>query len=67
MAGAMAVEVIPKFWLPGDPKDQAICVGMKGSYVVKSIDGQELLKEVMRTERGDGHGGIGRGRRKSTC
>merc|ERR1712039_1087275 len=43
MKGAMAMEVIPKSRYPGDPQGQAFSSGVKGGYVVKSINGEDVL------------------------
>merc|ERR1711972_992694 len=43
MKGAMAMEVIPKSRYPGDPQGQAFSAGVKGGYVVKSINGEDML------------------------
>merc|ERR1719356_457033 len=43
MKGAMAMEIIPTSRYPGDPQDQAFSSGVKGGYVVKSINGEDVL------------------------
>merc|ERR1711972_1134740 len=43
MKGAMAMEIIPKSRYPGDPQGQAFSSGVKGGYVVKSINGEDVL------------------------
>merc|ERR1712039_348718 len=45
MKGAMAMEIIPKSRYPGDPQGQAFSSGVKGGWVVKSINGQDMLNE----------------------
>merc|ERR1712232_1297388 len=43
--GAMAMEVIPTSRYPGDPQGQAFLAGVKGGWVVKSVNGQDVLSE----------------------
>merc|ERR1712023_557155 len=43
MKGAMAMEVIPKSRYPGDPQGQAFSAGVKPGWVVKSINGEDVL------------------------
>eukprot|EP00929_Paragymnodinium_shiwhaense_P044862 TRINITY_DN229_c1_g1_i8.p2 TRINITY_DN229_c1_g1~~TRINITY_DN229_c1_g1_i8.p2 ORF type:complete len:207 (-),score=51.61 TRINITY_DN229_c1_g1_i8:236-856(-) len=43
--GAMVQEVVPKSRYPGDPQGQAFVAGVKGGWVVKSINGQDVLSE----------------------
>merc|ERR1712203_486311 len=43
--GAMAMEVIPTSRYPGDPQGQAFLAGVKGGWVVKSINGQDVQNE----------------------
>mmetsp|Transcript_39639 Transcript_39639/g.86549 ORF Transcript_39639/g.86549 Transcript_39639/m.86549 type:complete len:204 (-) Transcript_39639:135-746(-) len=43
--GAMAMEIIPKSRYPGDPQGQAFSSGVKSGWVVKSINGQDVLNE----------------------
>jgi len=43
--GAMVQEVVPKSRYPGDPQGQAFVAGVKGGWVVKSVNGQEVLTE----------------------
>jgi hypothetical protein len=45
MKGAMAMEIIPKSRYPGDPQGQAFSSGVQGGYVVKSINGADMLAE----------------------
>merc|ERR1712014_510483 len=41
----MFQEVVPKSRYPGDPQGQAFSSGVKGGYVVKSINGADVLGE----------------------
>merc|ERR1711897_89192 len=41
--GAMAMEIIPKSRYPGDPQGQAFSSGVKPGWVVKSINGEDVL------------------------
>merc|ERR1712050_41238 len=41
--GAMAMEIIPTSRYPGDPQGQAFAAGVKGGWVVKSINGEDVL------------------------
>jgi len=41
--GAMVQEVIGKSRYPGDPQGQGFTAGVKGGWVVKSINGQDVL------------------------
>eukprot|EP00930_Biecheleria_cincta_P096814 TRINITY_DN885_c0_g1_i1.p1 TRINITY_DN885_c0_g1~~TRINITY_DN885_c0_g1_i1.p1 ORF type:complete len:201 (-),score=48.60 TRINITY_DN885_c0_g1_i1:221-823(-) len=41
--GAMVQEVIGKSRYPGDPQGQGFSAGVKGGWVVKSINGQDVL------------------------
>ena len=43
--GAMAMEIIPTSRYPGDPQGQAFLAGVKGGWVVKSINGQDVQSE----------------------
>merc|ERR1712060_272997 len=43
--GAMAMEIIPTSRYPGDPQGQAFAAGVKGGWVVKSINGEDVLNE----------------------
>eukprot|EP00929_Paragymnodinium_shiwhaense_P056015 TRINITY_DN2803_c0_g2_i1.p1 TRINITY_DN2803_c0_g2~~TRINITY_DN2803_c0_g2_i1.p1 ORF type:complete len:206 (-),score=46.87 TRINITY_DN2803_c0_g2_i1:237-854(-) len=43
--GAMVQEVVPKSRYPGDPQGQAFVAGVKGGWVVKSINGQDVTGE----------------------
>jgi len=43
MKGAMAMDIIPKSRYPGDPQGQAFSSGVKGGYVVQSINGEDVL------------------------
>jgi len=43
--GAMVQEVIGKSRYPGDPQGQGFAAGVKGGWVVKSINGAEVLTE----------------------
>merc|ERR1712056_140154 len=45
MGGTMAMEIVPKSRYPGDPQGQAFLAGVKGGWVVKSINGQNMLTE----------------------
>merc|ERR1712232_1493046 len=40
--GAMVQEVVPKSRYPGDPQGQAFVAGVKGGWVVKSINGEDV-------------------------
>merc|ERR1712178_102774 len=41
--GAMVQEVIGKSRYPGDPQGQGFAAGVKGGWVVKTINGQDVL------------------------
>merc|ERR1712014_568710 len=41
----MFQEVVPKSRYPGDPQGQAFVAGVKGGWVVKSINGQDVTGE----------------------
>ena len=43
--GAMAMEIIPTSRYPGDPQGQAVVAGVKSGWVVKAIDGLNVLNE----------------------
>merc|ERR1712039_467957 len=43
--GAMVQEVIGKSRYPGDPQGQGFVAGVKGGWVVKSINGADVLAE----------------------
>mmetsp|Transcript_7360 Transcript_7360/g.18323 ORF Transcript_7360/g.18323 Transcript_7360/m.18323 type:complete len:203 (+) Transcript_7360:97-705(+) len=43
MKGAMAMEIIPKSRYPGDPQGQAFSSGVQSGWVVKSINGEDVL------------------------
>eukprot|EP00931_Biecheleriopsis_adriatica_P067099 TRINITY_DN412_c0_g1_i13.p1 TRINITY_DN412_c0_g1~~TRINITY_DN412_c0_g1_i13.p1 ORF type:complete len:204 (+),score=58.44 TRINITY_DN412_c0_g1_i13:91-702(+) len=43
--GAMAMEIIPKSRYPGDPQGQAFAAGVQSGWVVKSINGADMLGE----------------------
>jgi len=43
--GAMVQEVVPKSRYPGDPQGQAFVAGVKGGWIVKSVNGAEVLTE----------------------
>jgi hypothetical protein len=43
--GAMAMEIIPTSRYPGDPQGQAMVAGVKSGWVVKSINGVNVLTE----------------------
>eukprot|EP00929_Paragymnodinium_shiwhaense_P044855 TRINITY_DN229_c1_g1_i13.p1 TRINITY_DN229_c1_g1~~TRINITY_DN229_c1_g1_i13.p1 ORF type:complete len:207 (-),score=46.09 TRINITY_DN229_c1_g1_i13:240-860(-) len=43
--GAMVQEVVPKSRYPGDPQGQAFVAGVKGGWVVKSINGADVTGE----------------------
>ena len=45
MKGAMAMEIIPKSRYPGDPQGQAFAAGVQSGWVVKAINGQDMLNE----------------------
>merc|ERR1719356_1380131 len=40
---AMVMEIIPKSRYPGDPQGQAFAAGVQSGWVVKSINGQEMM------------------------
>jgi len=40
--GAMVQEVVPKSRYPGDPQGQAFVAGVKGGWVVKSVNGEDV-------------------------
>merc|ERR1712050_791809 len=42
---AMVMGIIPKSRYPGDPQGQAFAAGVQRGWVVKSINGQEVLTE----------------------
>merc|ERR1712241_322572 len=44
MKGAMAMEIIPKSRYPGDPQGQAFSSGVQSGWVVKSINGEDVLE-----------------------
>merc|ERR1719221_1211248 len=41
--GAMAMEIIPKSRYPGDPQGQAFSSGVQPGWVVKSVNGEDVL------------------------
>merc|ERR1712241_1364195 len=43
--GAMAMEIVPTSRYPGDPQGQAFLAGVKGGWVVKTINGQDVQSE----------------------
>ena len=43
--GAMAMEIIPKSRYPGDPQGQAFSAGVQSGWVVKSINGADVLTD----------------------
>merc|ERR1712217_626095 len=45
MKGAMAMEIIPKSRYPGDPQGQAFASGVQSGWVVKPINGANVLNE----------------------
>merc|ERR1719198_313685 len=45
LKGAMAMEIIPTSRYPGDPRGQAFASGIKGGWVIKSINGADMLQE----------------------
>mmetsp|Transcript_33309 Transcript_33309/g.85114 ORF Transcript_33309/g.85114 Transcript_33309/m.85114 type:complete len:207 (+) Transcript_33309:76-696(+) len=45
MKGAMAMEIIPASRYPGDPQGQAFASGVQSGWVVKSINGADMLNE----------------------
>merc|ERR1712187_644835 len=43
--GAMTMNIIPKSRYPGDPQGQAFAAGVQRGWVVKSINGEDVLGE----------------------
>merc|ERR1712066_789003 len=41
--GAMTMEIIPKSRYPGDPQGQAFSSGVQPGWVVKSVNGEDVL------------------------
>merc|ERR1712183_42705 len=42
---AMVMEIIPKSRYPGDPQGQAFASGVQSGWVVKAVNGQDVLSE----------------------
>merc|ERR1711982_152698 len=46
---AMVMEIIPKSRYPGDPQGQAFAAGVQSGWVVKSINGEDVVSHSQKS------------------